>query len=122
MFCVVTDPHAVNPIKDIITMNILFPIYWMNIYIIASITPMDMPTINDLIDIVSFSSLLLSCDKIYPIMIPANTKYPGNSICLAMRKYLIPNIISHLKKSSPMRMVAKKKNPFMTSKNICICS
>ncbi len=82
---------------------------------------MDMPTINDLMEIVSFSSLLLSCDNMYPIIIPANTRYPGNSICLAMRKYCVPKIISHLKNNSPMRIVAKKKNPFMTSKNICIC-
>lgn len=83
-------------------------------------TPIDMPTINDLIETCSFSSSLLICDKIYPIIIPQNTRYPGISNCLAIKKYLVPNIISPLRKISPITMVAKKKNPFMTSKNICI--
>ncbi len=119
--CVGVDPHAVRPSRHNPMIAVFLSIYWMNIYIIARITPIDIPTINDLIDIVSFSSLLLSCESIYPIMIPANTRYPGKSICLAIRKYCVPKISSHLKNSSPMRIVTKKKNPFMTSKNICIC-
>gem|GEM_PF-2176706 len=59
---------------------------------------------------------------IYPIMIPQKTRYPGIIRDVTIAYVSAPRINSHLRKMIPTKIVAKKKNHFITSKNVYIAT
>lgn len=56
----------------------------------------------------------------YPIITPQKTKYPGTIIDLTIAYVWVHRINSPLRKMIPTQIVAKKKKPFITSKNVYI--